>query len=267
MHRAERCFERLSAPLAAAAAQQCGSTLIWPFGACEQHGPHLPLVTDALFADRILDGVIEQLPEDLPLWRLPLQAIGVSPEHADFPGTLSLPPTLLLQMVESIGSQLAEMGWRRLVLFNAHGGQIALLQVAARELHHRNPSMAVLPCFLWSGVKGLSSLIPAEELEHGLHAGQAETSLMLHLAPDLVGRERPVDGLDMTQTPPSGWSLEGEAPCAWLTSEISASGVIGDSRAASISLGKGLEELLIEHWTTRLNALVNSDWPPICKRI
>jgi creatinine amidohydrolase len=79
------------------------------------------------------------------------------------------------------------MGVERLVLLNAHGGQIGLLQVAARQLRLRCPSMGVLPCFIWSGVDGLSSLLPPEELAHGLHAGQAETSLMLHMAPELVG--------------------------------------------------------------------------------
>jgi creatinine amidohydrolase len=112
--------------------------------------------------------------------------------------------------VVQLGEQLAAMGWRRLVLFNAHGGQIALLQVAARELRQRCPAMAVLPCFLWSGVEGLADLLPADELVNGLHAGLAETSLMLHQAPELVGDQRPKDGLpglDSCPLPPSGWSF------------------------------------------------------------
>ena len=254
-------FDRLSWPAAASAMQQPGSTVVWPFGACEQHGPQLPLATDALFAERILDAVLLGLDPRLPIWRLPVQAIGFSPEHLSFPGTLSLPADLLIALVDRVGEQLADHGVRRLVLFNAHGGQIALLQVAARQLRVRRPRMAVLPCFLWSGVEGLSRLMSEEELEQGLHAAQAETSLMLKLAPELVGPERPVDG--RPPAAPGGWSLEGTAPCAWLTGDLSASGVIGDSRSASETLGACLEERLIQHWLSQFKALLASDWPPL----
>jgi creatinine amidohydrolase len=216
----QRCFDQLAWPEADQAAKQPGATIVWPFGACEQHGPQLPLATDALFADRILNSVFEHLEAALPIWRLPVQSIGFSPEHQPFPGTLSLSAELMLQLVDQVGGQLASMGAKRLVLYNAHGGQIGLLQVAARQLRLRCPSMAVLPCFIWSGVDGLQSLLPPAELAHGLHAGQAETSLMLHLAPELVGPSRPVDGAHgpgSTHAPPDGWSLEGAAPCAWLT--------------------------------------------------
>ena len=259
-----RRFECLSQPEAAAAGSRKGSTVIWPLGALEQHGPQLPLITDALFADRILDAVLTGLPADCPVWRLPVQTIGFSPEHGDFPGTLSLPADLLIHLLESVGSQLAAMGFQRLVLFNAHGGQIALLQVAARQLRRLAPSMAVLPCFIWSGVDGLGTLLPRQELEQGLHAGLAETSLMLHLAPGLVGADRPVDGLSSFGTvpqAPEGWSLEGAAPCAWLTSDLSETGVIGDSRDSSTALGEALENRLVDHWQTLLESLLNSDWP------
>ena len=171
----------------------------------------------------------------------------------------------MLQLVDQVGGQLAAMGVERLVLFNAHGGQIGLLQVAARQLRLRCPSMGVLPCFIWSGVDGLSSLLPPEELAHGLHAGQAETSLMLHMAPELVGPSRPMDGAHGPRSalaPPDGWSLEGAAPCAWLTSDLSQSGVIGDARLASAELGLELEQALILHWTQRFKSLLSSDWPP-----
>jgi creatinine amidohydrolase len=223
------------------------------------------LATDALFADRILNSVFEHLEAALPIWRLPVQSIGFSPEHQPFPGTLSLTAELMLQLVDQVGGQLASMGVKRLVLFNAHGGQIGLLQVAARQLRLRCPSMAVLPCFIWSGVDGLQSLLPPAELAHGLHAGQAETSLMLHLAPELVGPSRPVDGAHgpgSIHAPPDGWSLEGAAPCAWLTSDLSESGVIGDARLASTELGSQLEQALISHWTQRFKSLLCSDWPP-----
>ena len=260
-----RRFDALTWPAARQAMKRPGATVIWPFGACEQHGPQLPLATDALFAERILDSVLRGLAPDDPVWSLPVQAFGFSPEHQAFPGTLTLTADLLLQLVDQVGGQLAAIGARRLLLFNAHGGQIGLLQVAARLLRARCPSMAVLPCFLWNGVPGLASLLPEQELECGLHAGQAETSLMLQLEPQLVGHERPVDGVHgsgSTIRPPAGWSLEGAAPCAWLAEDLSESGVIGDTRNASTSLGESLEQRLVEHWIAMLQALLASDWPP-----
>jgi creatinine amidohydrolase len=257
----ERRLERLSWPQLERAAQQAGSTVVWPFGAFEQHGPQLPLGTDALFAEQLLDAVLAELDPQLPIWRLPLQPIGFSPEHRHFPGTLSLPAELVIAQVMAIGAQLAQAGFRRLLLFNGHGGQIALLQVAARQLRAAHPGLAVLPCFLWSGPEGIDALIPEPERSQGLHAGLAETSLMLALAPELVGPERPVDGL-LTQAPPQGWSLEGALPEAWLSSDLSSSGVIGDARLSSPELGEQLRQRLVQGWTVLLQRLLTSPWPP-----
>lgn len=258
-------FDYLSWTTAAKAASTKGSTLIWPFGACEQHGPHLPLATDNIFAERVASNVLELLPSPSPIWMLPSQPFGFSPEHASFPGTISLSAPILLQLVMEVGQQLASIGLSRLVLFNAHGGQIGLLESAARQLRLSCPSMAVLPCFLWRGVSCLEDLLPKDERDQGLHAGLAETSLMLSLASDLVGDERPFDGdhssKESLATPPKGWSLEGSAPCAWLTKDLSHTGVIGDSRQANIALGKALEQALTEHWVELLTSLMGSNWP------
>ncbi|MEY3750838.1 MAG: hypothetical protein RLZZ186_1257 [Cyanobacteriota bacterium] len=256
-----RRLEQLAWPQLVQAAHQPGSTVVWPFGAFEQHGPQLPLGTDALFADQLLDRVLAGLAEALPIWRLPVQSLGFSPEHLSFKGTLSLPAELLIQQIGVIGAQLADAGFQRLVLFNGHGGQIALLQVAARQLRARRPELAVLPCFLWSGPDGISELIHEPERSQGLHAGQAETSLMLQLAPELVGPERPVDGL-LQEPPPPGWSLEGALPEAWLTADLSTCGVVGDSRGASAELGAALEERLVTGWQALFQALLGSSWPP-----
>jgi len=248
-------------------AHRDGATLIWPFGACEQHGPHLPLATDSLFAETISQEVLQRLPEKFPIWALPPQAIGFSPEHVSFPGTLSLSANLLLQLVMEVGEQLASMGFKRLLFFNAHGGQIGLLEAAARQLRLKCPKMAVLPCFIWRGVSSLADSIPQHEKQFGLHAALAETSLMMSLYPDLVGSERPFDGdhssEGSSQKPPEGWSLEGAAPYSWLTKDLSTSGVIGDSRKSNLCLGNDLKASLVDHWTLLLQRLMDSDWPDL----
>ncbi|MFM7169392.1 MAG: creatininase family protein [Cyanobium sp.] len=261
----EKHLELLPWPEVQTAARREGSTILWPLGSLEQHGPHLPLATDALFADRVVEAVMQRLPEELPIWRLPVQQIGFAPEHQSFPGTFSLRAEHLINLVESVGSDLARWGFRRLVLMNAHGGQIGLLEVAARQLRARHPSLAVLPCFLWRASEALASLIPEPERSGGLHAGLAETSLMLHLAPELVGSDRRVDGLEPPIGPPEGWSWEGKAPTAWLTQDLSRSGVIGDPSQASTALGEELFACLVSTWEQRLLALLASEWPPAGK--
>ncbi len=235
------------------------STVIWPFGAVEQHGPHLPLATDSIFVDEIISEVFKLFPSDITLKKIPTQYIGFSPEHKGFAGTISLSSNLITSMIKEVGGQLSEMGFKRLIMINGHGGQISLLNTAARELRYFAPEMAVFPCFLWSGVNGLSQLLSKTEVEHGLHASLAETSLMLNLKPELVGNERPHEGIKGQI--PEGWSLEGNAPTAWLTEDLSKSGVIGDSRGANEDLGEELKELLITHWFKLIKNLMQSDWP------
>ena len=253
-------------PEASKAASEKGSTLVWPFGACEQHGPHLPLITDTFFAEKILIKTIESLPGEMPIWMMPVQSIGFSPEHMAFPGTLSLSADVLLAMVTDVGKQIASMGFKRLIFFNAHGGQIGLLQAVSRQLRIQCPSLAVLPCFLWSGVQGLDELLPDKEVEEGLHAALAETSLMLHMAGDLVRNDSFLEKKIVDEeivSIPKGWSLEGSSPCAWLTEDLSSSGVIGDASCSSTELGEALEKSLINHWKSLFISLLESDWPPI----
>ena len=253
-------------PEASKAASNVGSTLVWPFGACEQHGPHLPLITDTFFAEKILIKTLECLPEKMPIWMIPSQSIGFSPEHQAFPGTLSLSADVLLSLVTDVGQQIAAMGFKRLVFFNAHGGQIGLLQAVSRQLRIQCPSLAVLPCFLWSGVQGLGDLLPEREVEEGLHAALAETSLMLHMARDFVRNDSYLKKKGKNEekiSTPKGWSLEGASPCAWLTEDLSSSGVIGDASSSNSKLGAALENALITHWKSLFTSLLESDWPPI----
>ena len=252
-------FEYLSWPDVKNISKDIRSTIIWPFGAVEQHGPHLPLATDSIFIDEIISDVLELIPSDIPIKKLPTQYLGFSPEHKGFDGTISLSSKLITSMIKEVGIQLADMGFKRLIMINAHGGQISLLNTAARELRSIAPNLHVFPCFLWKGVEGLSDLLTEKEIKHGLHASLAETSLMMALKSELVGDERPCEGIESQI--PEGWSLEGNAPTAWLTKDLSKSGVIGDSKGSNVELGKSLKSLLINHWYKLILNLMESDWP------
>ena len=252
-------FENLSWPEVKSIAQDIRSTIIWPFGAVEQHGPHLPLATDSIFVNEIICEVFKLIPSEFPIKKLPTQYMGFSPEHKGFDGTISLSSNLITSLIKEVGVQLADMGFKRLIIINAHGGQISLLNTAARELRSITPTMSIFPCFLWKGVDGLSELLSKNEIENGLHASLTETSLMMALKSELVGDERPCEGIE--RNIPEGWSLEGNAPIAWLTKDLSNSGVIGDSKGSNEELGESLKRLLVNHWFKLIMNLMKSDWP------
>ena len=256
-------FEYLSWPEVKNISKDIRSTIIWPFGAVEQHGPHLPLATDSIFVEEIICEVLKLIPSDTPIKKIPTQCIGFSPEHKGFDGTISLSSNLITLLIKEVGVQLADMGFKRLILINAHGGQISLLNTAARELRSVAPELSIFPCFLWRGVDGLSELLTKNEIENGLHASLAETSLMMALKSELVGDERPCEGTE-TQIP-EGWSLEGNAPTAWFTEDLSKSGVIGDSKGSNKELGNDLKSLLVNHWYKLIMNLMKSDWPNLVK--
>ena len=107
---------------------------VLPVGAIEQHGPHLPVYVDACIAEGLIDRALELAPDDLPVTVLPVQPVGKSNEHIDYPGTLTLSAETLVRLWTEIGDSVARAGVRKLVILNTHGGQRQLIEVVARDL-------------------------------------------------------------------------------------------------------------------------------------
>jgi creatinine amidohydrolase len=160
---------------------------VLPVGATEQHGPHLPLAVDQCLVDGIVARALPLLPADTPVLVLPTQHVGYSPEHANFPGTLTLPVETVIATWVALGECVAHAGVKKLLLFNAHGGQVSLLDIVARELRVRS-GLIVYGCSWWNLPLGdeVNGLFPPDEHRFGVHAGAIETSLMLALRPDTV---------------------------------------------------------------------------------
>ncbi|HEX4504613.1 MAG TPA: creatininase family protein, partial [Alphaproteobacteria bacterium] len=110
---------------------------ILPVAAVEQHGPHLPLSTDVIINQGVIDAACALLAPDLPVVVLPMQAVGTSHEHLAFPGTLSLDAATLLKLWTAIGEGVARAGIRKLLIFNSHGGQTGLPEIVATDLRAR----------------------------------------------------------------------------------------------------------------------------------
>ena len=208
--------------------------VVLPIGAIEQHGAHLPVATDALLAERMTELAFEKLSLEARVWRLPVQSYGKSNEHLGFAGTISLRAETLMMVVRDIASSLAASGFRRLCFVNAHGGNSALLAMMAREIRVET-SLMVFNTFTNAGVADPIE-IPPLETQYGIHANDWETSLMLHLEPDLVQMDK---AICFYPTLPSGkvGLTGGAAVAGWLTRDWSPTGVFGDATLATPERG------------------------------
>ncbi|WP_052384039.1 creatininase family protein [Litchfieldella xinjiangensis] len=248
-----RRWQDLTAP---ELARQVGpdSVAVMVLGAIEQHGEHLPLSTDLDIGEGLLDAALSYLEDDAPLWVLPPLAIGASPEHTSFAGTLSLPPEVAIATIEAIGDSLARAGVRRLVLLNGHGGNNAVMAIAALTLRRRWGMLVVKYHYVRSAPP--SEWLPADEMRHGLHGGALETALMLHLAPHKVHRDRlghPASCGEAMAAQGMRLGPEGEAAFAWLAEDLHPDGVVGNASLATPALG----ERLVAHYASRLASVLD----------
>jgi len=217
-----------------------------PLGATEQHGPHLPLCVDTCIANALVSGALSILGVSTPVLVLPTLEVGLSTEHTSFAGTLSHSPEQMLRLLAEIGKRVAESGVRKLLFFNAHGGNSALIEIAARELRALHGLMVYSSSWfnlpLDAEVMGMFS---AEEHRFGIHGGAIETSLMLDLHPEWVRMDKfkhyRSQQLERSQKyPVLGHS--GSAKMGWLMQDYNPEGAVGDLSQASAQKGRLLKE-------------------------
>lgn len=226
-----------------AALDPATTVAVLPLGATEQHGPHLPLAVDQCLVDGILARTLPRLPEQLPVLVLPTQAVGYSPEHAGFAGTLTLPAETVLATWIALGEGVARAGLRKLLLFNAHGGQVSLMDIVARELRGRCGLM-VYSCSWWNLPLGAAAAaFPPEEHRFGVHAGGLETSLMLALRPQSVRMEAAQDFGSSSRERAARYTVLGDgrsAKLGWHMQDYNPQGAAGNAAAATAEAGEAL---------------------------
>jgi creatinine amidohydrolase len=217
---------------------------VLPLAATEQHGPHLPLGTDVMIGEAYLARVRELLPAKIPATFLPQQAVGISTEHIDYPGTLTLPTDVALKTWMALGESVARAGVKKLVIVTSHGGNSATMTLVAQDLRAQHGLLVVTTS--WSRFGTPDGLFPAEELRHGIHAGAVETSIMLARFPEAVRRDKVADfrANSIAMEKEYRWlSTQRPAPFAWQAQDLHQSGAVGDASLASAAKG----ERLLDH--------------------
>lgn len=221
--------------------------IVWPVSSTEQHGPHLPLGTDAMILGAVVDGVLADLDEGFKGLFLPTLKIGKSPEHLSFPGTVSFRSSTMLAMFDDVVSSLQRHGSKTFVFLNSHGGNSSLIDAAGYDLRDKY-GVKTYHLFLWTGKEYeelLKRLFPAlQDLE--IHAASHETSLMLYLHPELVGEIPPAN-------PAS--PVIGSIPYGWRSLDFGQSGVIGDPSFASAQAGEALYHFAVKNVCDKLHSI------------
>ena len=234
---------------------------VLPLAAMEAHGPHLPLATDALIAEGILDRAAELATGSQEVLRLPVLWLGASIEHADRAGTLSQEPEQLIAQIVSIGEGLTKSGISRIVLFNGHGGNIAPAAIAALKLRTRFGMLAASAQWLDFGLP--DGLVPPAPVAIDVHGGWVETSVLLHLEPDLVVRgavaNRPA-------APPASMLFpSGPINWGWKTDDLADQGGdggwIGEARLADPALGAQMVDHAARALNKLLDEIASARWP------
>lgn len=226
---------------------------VLPVGAIEQHGPHLPVGVDTAINEGYLARAAAALPDHLPVLILPMQAVGVSVEHAEFPGTLTHSPETAIRALTEIGDSVARAGCRKLLVINSHGGNVATIDATLLTLRARWRMLAVNAS--WRRLGYPAGLFSAREAAHGIHGGDAETSLMLALKPETVRMDKARDFANAAEAMERDFGLlRGKPPLgfAWMASDLNAEGAAGEADKASADKG----ERAITHGVERFVALL-----------
>ena len=221
---------------------------VLPVGATEQHGPHLPLRVETALVDGVIAAAQSHLADDLKVLFLPTQAVGLSPEHARFPGTLTLKNETILRLWTDLAESVVTSGVQKLLIFNAHGGNVSVMDLVARDLRARlgmlvySASWFNLPLIDAQG-QDLSAQFGAPEQRFGIHGGALETSMMLALEPNQVVMQRAQSFGSSAQLRAARFDILGNgksAKLAWQMQDYNPAGAVGNAAAATADAGQAL---------------------------
>ncbi|MBV5294228.1 MAG: creatininase family protein [Curvibacter lanceolatus] len=237
------------------------TVIVLPTGATEQHGPHLPCAVDSVIAAGVVGHALARLGDSVPAYAMAPITYGKSEEHLHFPGTMTLSGETLLATMNEIGESVYRAGFRKLLIVNGHGGQPQVMEMAARELRLRHGDFIVVPSFTWRVPHVAGRYLSEREKKLAMHAGHAETALMLALAPDTVDMSLAVSNYP-PEFPSRLLSPDGRPACAWSARDFGPSGIIGDPLPATAEQGQAILDSLAESWAQAITELHELSWAP-----
>jgi creatinine amidohydrolase/Fe(II)-dependent formamide hydrolase-like protein len=223
-----------------------------PVGAIEQHGPHLPLDTDAFDADFLARKVAENCSKPQPLV-LPLVPYGVSYHHDDFSGTISVNNDTLSQFIYEIGMSAAKNGITKLIIINGHGGNVPALKFAAQLINRDSKIFTTVD----TGETSDPDLAHLCETSNDVHAGEIETSTSLATRPHLVKMKKAKKFVPEFSIQYLNFSAKRSVEWFARTSRISPEGILGDPTKASEEKGKQMWKIMIKNLVELVESLKN----------
>jgi len=218
-------------------------------GSTEYHGEHLPYGTDTLVAERLAEAVAERVEGLLVLPPIPY---GMSKHYGYFPIAISLSTETLIHVLQDVFKSLLDHGLKRLLIINGHDGNIAAIEAATREFRAEHPDMRIAVLEAWWQTAG--ELLPKETFEvwGGLgHGGEAETSMMLAVAPELV---------DISLAKGVVPELPAKVQVKWRFEELTPHGVTGDPTKATAEKGQKMRDALAELLIAFLKDMDKKGW-------
>lgn len=255
-----RFLPYLSWTAVAALPDRENTVIVLPTGSIEQHGPHLPCSVDTVICSGVVGHALARLPAAVPAFALPPITYGKSEEHLHFPGTFTLDGDALYQTVVQVGESAYRSGFRKFLIVNGHGGQPQVMEMAARELRLRHGDYIVVPHSTWRLPHVAGRYLSEREKRLAMHAGHAETAIMLALAPDTVHMERAVTNYP-PEFPSKLLSADGRPACAWSARDFGPSGIIGDPLPATREQGEAILDSLAASWAQAIAELHALKWP------
>lgn len=243
----------------AALPDKADTVIVLPCGSTEQHGPHLPCAVDTVICAGVVGHALARLPDSVRAFALPPITYGKSEEHLHFPGTVTLSGETLLATMNEVGESVYRSGFRKLLFVNGHGGQPQVLEIAARELRLRHGDFIVIPQHTWRLPHVAGRYMAEKEKKLAMHAGHAETAIMMALAPDTVHMERAVANYP-PEFPSKLLSPDGRPACAWTARDFGPSGVIGDPLPATREQGEAILDSLAASWAQAITELHALTW-------
>ncbi len=232
--------------------------VVIPVGTIEQHGPHLPLVTDVCTATEMSRLAVEQCMHSV---LMPSVSYAFNEHHLDFPGTIAIDTHPFINYVVDIGKSLAHHGFRKILLVNGHGSNVPFMDIAARTITNKTEAICALVSWWTLIPQDVLKKVRESEFPGGMaHGCELETSVMLHLRPDLVQMEKAEKDMHFESSNFIWWDLQHPSPVTfqeWF-SRYSKTGTVGDPTKATAEKGRivcdavisRLSELLVE-WRLR----------------